>query len=111
MELEIHGKRVGHSAALEQHVKDRLQAALDRHESRIDRVVVRLDDVNGPKGGNDMRCRILVRLARGWQVLIEETCEDAYESVTHAVNRVKNTLARQLDKRKGWTPATIRVHV
>ena len=43
--------------AISSHVQSRFTAALDNHERQVNDVTVRLADVNGPKGGVDMRCQ------------------------------------------------------
>jgi putative sigma-54 modulation protein len=43
---------------LEERVQKRALLALGRFSNRITHVLVRLDDLNGPKGGIDKRCSI-----------------------------------------------------
>ena len=47
------------------HVERRLRFALTRFSGRIGRVNVFLTDQNGPRGGIDKTCRIVVRLRDG----------------------------------------------
>jgi hypothetical protein len=49
MMIEIRGSTVPLSEALEEHTSRRLTFALRRFADRIERVVVRLIDLNGPK--------------------------------------------------------------
>jgi hypothetical protein len=46
--------------ALRAHAERRLRYALGRFRMRLRSVILRLDDVNGPRGGNDKRCQIVV---------------------------------------------------
>ena len=51
----------------------RLDFALGRFGGRISQVTVGLEDLNGPRGGADKRCRLAVRLVPSGKVTIEET--------------------------------------
>ena len=56
--LKEHGVR--RPATLPDHIERRLRFALDRFGDRIARVFVFLHDRNGPRGGIDKICRVLV---------------------------------------------------
>lgn len=96
MNLELHGPL---SAALEQHAIARLEAALGQHESQIDRVMVRLTDLNGPKGGNgDQRCQLTVTLHKQPDIFIDERGDDLYSVVSLAADRAKHVVGRTIEK-------------
>ncbi|HXH81486.1 MAG TPA: hypothetical protein VNN07_01005 [Candidatus Tectomicrobia bacterium] len=61
MEIRIEGRI--DRAIPRGHVIERLRGALRRVPARRVRACVRFDDVNGPKGGNDIRCAIVVEVA------------------------------------------------
>ncbi len=80
-------------------------------EHGVVRIVVRLVDLNGPKGGVDKRCRIAAELsARVPGVLVEATDADAYVAVSQAAARLDERVTRALARRKGW-PASTRAEV
>jgi len=60
--------------------------------------VVRLSDINGPRGGNDKRCRIKVPLAGRQDVVIEDTEADLYVAIDRAADRTERALARRLER-------------
>lgn len=96
MEFEIHGDT---TQALEDHVRQRLTAALDQHERHVTQVVVRLQDVNGPRGGIDKICKVHVRLDGREDLRIEEIHEDMYASISVAADRVKQVAGRALERK------------
>ena len=49
---------------LREFVQRKLAFALSRFADRVQSVDVLLDDVNGPRGGIDQRCRLIVGLKR-----------------------------------------------
>lgn len=98
MELDVRGRHLQVSAALRSHLARRLAFALGRVSHRIGSVRVRLEDVNGPKGGIDKRCRVSVRGDRGWIVIVEELDSDAYTAVDRAAGRAGRAVQRTLGR-------------
>jgi len=98
MELDVRGRHLQVSGALRAHLAKRLAFALGRISHRIGRVRVRIEDVNGPKGGVDKRCRVAVRGDSGWVVMIEEWDSDAYAAVDRAAGRAGRAVQRTLGR-------------
>jgi ribosome-associated translation inhibitor RaiA len=88
------------SEAMREHVARRLDFALGRFAHRIEGITVRLVDINGPKGGIDKRCRIVVRLTQSRSVVVEATDSDAYAAVSQAAIRADETVARAITRRR-----------
>ena len=88
------------SVALREHVARRLDFAIRRFSHRVERVIVRIVDVNGPKGGPDKRCRIIARLEGADVVLVEATDADAYVAVSQATLRLEERVSRALTRRR-----------
>ncbi|MBN1854400.1 MAG: hypothetical protein JW829_16840, partial [Pirellulales bacterium] len=68
---------------LQEFIDLRLHFALGRFADIIDRVSIRIEDTNGPRGGIDKRCRIVVKL-RGFQreqVTIDDHDTNSYAAV------------------------------
>ena len=91
----IHGIK---SEALEAHAIERLTHALNQHEDRVVSVNLRLEDVNGPKGGADQKAKAIISLRGASEIVIEECGEDAYAVFSTLADRVKNAVGRKLDK-------------
>jgi ribosomal subunit interface protein len=81
---------------LREHVERRIHFALDRASESVRKVSVRLSDLNGPRGGEDKRCRIQVVVPGAADVLIDATEPDLYVAIDRAADRAGRTLARQL---------------
>jgi ribosome-associated translation inhibitor RaiA len=99
MKIDIRSSNVPLSAALRDHTAHRIRLALRSMASRIDRVVVRLVDVNGPKGGPDKVCRMDVRLLPAGRLFVEATEADAYVAVIQAARRLDESASRRLGRR------------
>jgi putative sigma-54 modulation protein len=108
MRIEARTSNVPISEALHMHISRKLDFALRRFENRTVRVVLRLVDLNGPKGGPDKRCRVAARLSTGPTVIAEATDADAYVAVTHAAARLHDKIARALGRRRHWSRSETR---
>lgn len=86
--------------ALRDYTQKRLAYALSHGQQQIQRVQVRLIDVNGPRGGVDKRCQVDVRLKGLPPIVLEDIESDLYMAIDRAVERVGRTLARRLDKQR-----------
>jgi len=98
MWLEVTGSGVEVSVALRDYIRRRLEFALGRFVRRIDRVSVRVADVNGPRGGVDKQCRVRVRLRGVSVVLVTEAHEELHAAIDRAAGRAGRTVARKLDR-------------
>ena len=86
--------------ALRDHVERRLGFAFARGGERIRRILVRLSDINGPRGGCDKRCHLRVCLEQSPEVVIEETQGDLYSAVDRAAKRAAVSIARRLSRQR-----------
>jgi putative sigma-54 modulation protein len=94
-------------ADLPEHIERRLRFALARFGNRVERVVVFLQDRNGPKGGIDKVCRILAKVQGCGSVMAAVADADWTAAVDRATTRIGHTVARQVDRlrdRSGRSP-------
>ena len=64
----------------------------------VNRVVIRLSDINGPRGGADKRCHIQVALVGIADVVVEDTEVDMYAAIDRAIDRARRTVVRKVDR-------------
>jgi ribosome-associated translation inhibitor RaiA len=101
MQLEMRGVNYKLDDELREHIERRLRFALGRFAARIDRLMVRLSDVNGPRGGIDKRCRIVVALIPRGVVMLERSGDDPFSLVADAAKRACRSVRRVLERRRG----------
>jgi ribosomal subunit interface protein len=96
----ITAKNVTIDDALHEHIEQRIYFAFSRFSPRISRVSVMVEDVNGPRGGIDKRCRIVVKLKRGGEVAVEATDADMSAAASAAADRAGRAVQRELERRR-----------
>ena len=62
MLVNIQSRHFSLSEALSKYVKSKIQIMLSRYESKIININVSLFDINGPKGGEDKCCKIIIKI-------------------------------------------------
>ncbi len=105
MQVDIQSQGFHLTDALRDYVMKRLGLALHHGDDAISRVIVRLSDINGPRGGDDKRCLIEVRLKGAAAVVIEDTAADLYLAIDRAGERAGRTLERRLERLREFAPA------
>ncbi len=98
MNVDIHSQGFPLTSALADHAKRRLRFVLTRHSDRIQRVVVRIGDENGPRGGVDKFCRIQVHLLDAPVAVIDELGADPYTVIDRAADRLGRVVVKHLDR-------------
>jgi putative sigma-54 modulation protein len=100
MDIQITGRNVSLDPERRAHVERRLQYAIGRFDKRIAQVLVRLADLNGPRGGVDQHCRITVQFRPRGEIIIEECSADIDSAVSLAANRAGHAVRRELERRR-----------
>jgi len=76
----------------------RIHAHLGRFAQELSRVIVRIGDINGPRGGIDKRCLVTVRGRRLGTSTLDDVSGDAYAAVDSAIERIARAVARGLER-------------
>ncbi len=98
MRLDIQSRGFELTDGLRQHTEQRLRAALGWAHSDVHKVVVRMSDINGPRGGRGNLCHVQVALRSAPNVVIEDTESDLYVAIDRAVDRAGRSVARRMDR-------------
>lgn len=87
MEVRILSDKFCLTPSLREHVARRLKFAFSGVHNTIRLVIVRLRDLNGPRGGSDMMCQILVTIPGRPEIVIKEVQKDMYAAIDFAAQR------------------------
>jgi ribosomal subunit interface protein len=99
MQIEIQARNFSLTRAMRAHIERRLGFALSTCYRHVRRILVRLSDINGPRGGRDKRCHLEVMLP-GQAVVVVDTEADLYLAINRAASRAGRTVMRQLRRRR-----------
>lgn len=105
MWIELIGRGVPTNNELRSDVERRLMFALGRFSGSLGRITVHLIDENGPRGGVDKLCRIVVGMTgRGpSRLVVEAAAAKIPAAVNMAANRISQVVRRQVERAR-WTP-------
>lgn len=98
MKIQVNARRLRLTKALTQYVKRRLKFALGPQFDHVTRVDVTLSDINGPKGGEDKRCQVLLKIKGQSEVVIEDTHSHLYAAIDRAASRASQTATKRVER-------------
>jgi ribosome-associated translation inhibitor RaiA len=98
IEFLIRAGQADTADALREYAERRLSFPLRRFAHKIQRVSVRLVDVNGPRRGIDSRCSITASLADGRQIFVEANTAWPFTAITQAAHRLNEAIRRELGR-------------
>ena len=88
------------TTALEKRIRRSIEFNFDARNHQVERLHIRLSDVNGPKGGADKRCKVHAVLPRLRDVIVEDTALDMYAAIDRAIGRAGVCVNRSLGKHR-----------
>ena len=100
MQVEIESRNVKLDPQVRGWIERRLHHALERFGPRLSLVRVGLENVYGPRGGPDVRCRLCARLARAGPPVVEAVESDAALAVSRALDRLVRALRNRIRRRR-----------
>lgn len=74
----------------------RLEKITERFPQKIRSIAASLEDVNGPRGGNDKRCRINLMLESRGHLSVSARAPKTESAITRASERARSVLLRKL---------------
>jgi ribosome-associated translation inhibitor RaiA len=96
--LEVHTQGLKVRDALVDHVQEKLGARLGKYALHIDRVTVRFEDLNGPRGGVDTECRVQVMIPSRPTIVVTERATDAWRAFDGVCKSLTRAVKRDLDR-------------
>jgi hypothetical protein len=83
---------------LRERIQERLGLRLGKFAAHIERVTVRFEDVNGPRRGIDVACKLKIVLSGLESVVVAELAGSAAEAFARADHRAERAVKRALGK-------------
>jgi len=113
MKLTFRAKDLPLSGELRSFATTKLRRALSAFEASVRDVAVSFRDINGPKGGEDISCRIEARVRGGTYLTVEEIRSSPFAAASRAAERLARRVQRSLERRRarrrrnGWAAAVL----
>lgn len=98
MRVDIQANGFKLTEGLLQHTQERLACALSWARDYVSCVTIRLSDINGPRGGEDMRAMVQVAMPGTQAVVVEEVRSDLYVAIVKAMERAGRAVARRVSR-------------
>ncbi|MFK5986021.1 MAG: HPF/RaiA family ribosome-associated protein [Pseudomonadota bacterium] len=99
MQISIRAHHFSLTDALRDYAERRLGFSMSCSSNHIQRVVMRLSDINGPRGGKDKCCRLQIVLDGLPDVVVEDIEMDLYTAIDRATDRAGRTVIRKIDRK------------
>ena len=103
MNLRVKSRGFKVTRGIYNRVNTKLQRIFSRYGDRIREAEVTLEDVNGPKGGEDMRCLVSIKLNRSKSIVVQEQAADLYDAINMCAQRATLTLERHFKRTQQLT--------
>lgn len=96
MNIDIQTSRLTLLPERREQIEHQADMSLGAWQSQIGGVMVNLSDLNGPTGGVDTRCRILVMLDNAPDVVVEDVDSDLGDLITSCFEQAQRAVAKRL---------------
>jgi putative sigma-54 modulation protein len=100
MRIEIHSSSFRLTDELRAFVERRIHFAFNWNHLRLQKITLRLDDINGPKHGIDKSCSIQIPMLYTNPIVIKEVQSDLYVAIDRAIERAAQTLSRKISRNR-----------
>jgi len=100
VDVHILDRNVGITSAEREVVERRLHSAFDQFSDHVRNVDVSFSDINGPKGGEDIQCRIKIALALTSDLVVEGTGVSVESVAAETADRASLAVSRRLERHR-----------
>ena len=99
MRITIRATHVQSSDTVREYISTRLRESLAHVEERVGTLQVRLEDVNGPRGGVDKVCLIVANCGKLGTVQAESKSKNLRTAIDAAITKAKAAVTHAVDKK------------
>ena len=100
MEIQLQTQGFDVTEAIAAHARKEVLRNLNNASDHVTSVDVFLSDINGPRGGDDKKALLRVRLSSRLVVHVEKVNADLYVAISVAARRARHTVKRTLRKHR-----------
>jgi hypothetical protein len=100
MNISIESSRSGEAGEWRGKAEQRVRLVLRRLQGQVQQARVSLRDINGPRGGVDKQCQILLTTAGHGQLVVVSRAEHAQGALNQALQRAMQVLTRSWQRKR-----------
>ncbi|MFT5450453.1 MAG: putative sigma-54 modulation protein [Gammaproteobacteria bacterium] len=100
MQIDIQTFHFSITEVLRSYIERQLCTSLSFCDELIQRVDIRLSDIDGPRGGVDKFCRVRVGLSGLPEVVVDDCDVDLYAAIDRAANCAGRTVQRRVTRKR-----------
>lgn len=108
MKFAVSCKGLSLTSEMREHVDRRLTYSLSRFGPQIASIRVYLTDENGPRGGRDKLCLVVIDMRGAREVVITQRSESLTQAINAAAMRAGRTVARIVKRGRGRGDGRVR---
>ncbi len=98
MNTQIHSNDITLNNTLHKFIQKQAKKSMTVCPDRVERLIVRLKDINGPKGGDDKECSVEIKIANSAPIIVTKRSTNIYTSIHQAMKRASRTTLRRIGK-------------
>ncbi len=98
MEIELRIQGTDLADAIRRYAARRIRLALGRFAPRVGRVVVRISDINGTRGGVDQCCQVSAELRPKGKLMLDQVDADLFSAIDRASERIGEAFRREIQR-------------
>ncbi len=84
-------------------IESRTRLAFDKFRNDVRAIVITVEDINGPRGGIDRVCKVLVKLRSRKELFVSDKNSSVSSVVSSAIDRVTRAVRKTVDRRTNRT--------
>ncbi|MFK7975921.1 MAG: hypothetical protein AB8C02_07270 [Halioglobus sp.] len=100
MKPRLNFRRITADSRTADYIHRRFSFGFGRMQHALEDASITLSDINGPKGGLDKQCRIVVRSSTTAPIVVVEKQSELKLAIDRGIARASRSLARQLKRKQ-----------
>ncbi|MBC6428463.1 MAG: HPF/RaiA family ribosome-associated protein [Cellvibrionales bacterium] len=100
MKFKIIHRNIREHGDLTDYIEHRLSFAFARMRHEVDSATLTLSDINGPKGGIDKQCQMVIRASGLRPLVITEKRDHLRQAIDRCLHRASQSLSRKLKRKQ-----------
>ena len=101
MQVDVQLNNLPNSPGVTRDLRARVGRAFARFRTSLNSVSLRIEDINGPRGGNDKECRIVCKLAGGASIVQRRVRLSSRAAVISCIKAAERSLQRRVRRELG----------